>query len=49
MTIIGDNHDIGVILGTGPIGEDDVVFATTRPETDGPSIQLIIDPLVSIP
>lgn len=35
MTIIGDKHDdIAVIIGTSPMGEDYVVFATTRPETD---------------
>lgn len=34
MTVIGEKHDIAVIIGTSPMGEDYVVFATTRPETD---------------
>lgn len=48
MTIIGDKHDIAVIIETSPIGETYVV-ATSRPKADYSSIQLIIHPLVLMP
>lgn len=45
MTIIGDKHDIAVIIETSPICETYVV-ATSRPKADCSSIQLMINPLV---
>lgn len=42
MTIIGDNHDIAVIIETSPICETYVV-ATSRPKADCSSIQLIMN------